>query len=242
MSPSRLDDIARGVLADEQPTRELRVRFDLLPWTGRADPPCRPIGCITASQISPRRWSLCSCWPSATRASTPSVTTTFAMRALRRSAMCRRTSGGRFGACSTITTRYVDSLVGDAMASLAEGDLLLVVSGFGMEPLTVGKRVLERVAGDPRFSGTHDRGPDGFLHRAGTLVLPGVKAAGQSLTSRPRSSISLGCPSRATWMASRAPISSQPPSTNNARSRSFRRVRRPVDSRVHETAIINSLL
>ena len=83
----------------------------------------------------------------------------------------------RFGRVLDDYYAYVDSLVGDAMASLAEGDLLLVVSGFGMEPLTVGKRVLERVAGDPRFSGTHDRGPDGFLHR---LRHPGVAGASKS--------------------------------------------------------------
>ena len=46
-----------------------------------------------------------------------------------------------------------------------------------MEPLTVGKRVLERVAGDPKFSGTHERGPDGFLMAYGTPVA----AARQSL-------------------------------------------------------------
>ena len=36
VSPSRLDDVARGVLAEEQPDRELRVRLDLLPWTGES--------------------------------------------------------------------------------------------------------------------------------------------------------------------------------------------------------------
>src|SRR5688572_31383680 len=36
VSPRRLDDIARGVLAEEPSARELRVRFDLLPWTGES--------------------------------------------------------------------------------------------------------------------------------------------------------------------------------------------------------------
>src|SRR6185503_1131808 len=54
----------------------------------------------------------------------------------------------RFGRVLDDYYAYVDMLVGEAIASLREGDLLMVVSGFGMEPLTVGKRVLERVAGD----------------------------------------------------------------------------------------------
>ena len=45
---------------------------------------------------------------------------------------------------------YLDGIVGRAMAALGPDDLLLVVSGFGMEPLSLGKRVLERVVGDPR--------------------------------------------------------------------------------------------
>ena len=39
---------------------------------------------------------------------------------------------------------YLDGIVGRAMAALGPDDLLLVVSGFGMEPLSLGKRVLER--------------------------------------------------------------------------------------------------
>jgi hypothetical protein len=54
----------------------------------------------------------------------------------------------------------------------------MVVSGFGMEPLTVGKRVLERVAGDPKFSGTHERGPDGFLLAYGTPVVAARQSRG----------------------------------------------------------------
>jgi hypothetical protein len=89
---------------------------------------------------------------------------------------------------------YVDSLVGDAMASLAEGDLLLVVSGFGMEPLTVGKRVLERVAGNPRFSGTHERAPDGFLLAYGTAVASARPSRGAVVDVAPTLLYFLGLP------------------------------------------------
>ena len=68
---------------------------------------------------------------------------------------------------------YVDGIVGRAMASLGPDDLLLVVSGFGMEPLSLGKRVLERVIGDPELSGSHERAPDGFVMAYGRHVAKG---------------------------------------------------------------------
>ena len=57
----------------------------------------------------------------------------------------------------------VDEAIGRAMAALGPDDLLLVVSGYGMEPLGFGKRLVERVIGDPELSGTHEAAPDGFL-------------------------------------------------------------------------------
>jgi predicted AlkP superfamily phosphohydrolase/phosphomutase len=68
---------------------------------------------------------------------------------------------------------YLDGIVGRAMESLAEDDLLFVVSGFGMEPLSLGKRLLERFAGDPDLSGSHERAPDGFAIAYGRHVANG---------------------------------------------------------------------
>jgi hypothetical protein len=65
---------------------------------------------------------------------------------------------------------YLDGIVGRAMAALGPDDLLLVVSGFGMEPLSLGKRLLERVMGDPELSGSHERAPDGFVLAYGRQV------------------------------------------------------------------------
>jgi predicted AlkP superfamily phosphohydrolase/phosphomutase len=79
----------------------------------------------------------------------------------------------RFGRVLGDYYAYVDTLIGDTVTTLRAGDLLMVVSGFGMEPLSPGKRLLERVAGDERFSGTHERAPDGFLLAFGTGVARG---------------------------------------------------------------------
>jgi hypothetical protein len=71
----------------------------------------------------------------------------------------------------------IDEVIGRAIATLDADDLLLVVSGYGMEPLGLGKRLVERLIGDPDVSGTHEAAPDGFLMAYGAPV-----AAGRHLT------------------------------------------------------------
>ena len=83
----------------------------------------------------------------------------------------------RFGRVLEDYYGYLDALVGEAIAQQRPGDLLLVVSGFGMEPLTLGKRLLERAAGNADFSGTHERAPDGFLLAYGDAVARGRRLA-----------------------------------------------------------------
>jgi Type I phosphodiesterase / nucleotide pyrophosphatase len=67
---------------------------------------------------------------------------------------------------------FIDSEIGEAIGSLVPGDLLLVVSGFGMEPRTPVKHLLGLVLGDT-MNGTHERAPDGFLLAYGRDVEPG---------------------------------------------------------------------
>jgi predicted AlkP superfamily phosphohydrolase/phosphomutase len=68
---------------------------------------------------------------------------------------------------------FLDTIIGRIIDTLRPNDLLLVVSPFGMEPLSPGKRLLERLAGNPAISGTHERAPDGFLLAYGAAVSPG---------------------------------------------------------------------
>lgn len=67
---------------------------------------------------------------------------------------------------------FLDGIVGEAIAGLGPDDLLLVVSAYGMEPLSPGKRLLEQIVGNPQISGTHERAPDGFLLAFGRAVAP----------------------------------------------------------------------
>jgi predicted AlkP superfamily phosphohydrolase/phosphomutase len=65
---------------------------------------------------------------------------------------------------------FIDAAIGRAIAGLGPDDLLLIVSGYGMEPLGFGKRLLEVMIGDPGLSGTHEGAPDGFLMAYGPSV------------------------------------------------------------------------
>ena len=86
----------------------------------------------------------------------------------------------KFGGVLNQYYGFIDTLVGRELERLGPDDLLLVVSAFGMEPLSPGKRVLEIIAGDPQISGTHERAPDGFV-----LAFGGSVAAGRP----PRASV-----------------------------------------------------
>ena len=75
----------------------------------------------------------------------------------------------------------IDEAIGRVMSALGAEDLLVVVSGYGMEPLSFGKRMVERVIGDPGISGTHEAAPDGFLLAYGAAVARGRDQARASV-------------------------------------------------------------
>lgn len=78
----------------------------------------------------------------------------------------------RYGAVLESHYGIIDEAIGRALNGLEPGDLLLVVSGYGMEPLGPGKRLIEQLIGDPEVSGTHEDAPDGFLMAYGSNVEP----------------------------------------------------------------------
>jgi hypothetical protein len=89
---------------------------------------------------------------------------------------------------------FVDTVVGQALEALQPGDLLLVVSAFGMEPLSPGKRLLEQLVGDSRVSGTHERAPDGFLLAFGSEVAGGRPSRASLVDLTPTILYYLGLP------------------------------------------------
>lgn len=73
---------------------------------------------------------------------------------------------------------FIDSEVGEAMRQLNDGDLLLVVSAFGMEPMPIIKRGLDRLLFHSQHTGSHEAAPPGFLLAYGTNVGFGQFRAG----------------------------------------------------------------
>jgi predicted AlkP superfamily phosphohydrolase/phosphomutase len=82
----------------------------------------------------------------------------------------------RYGAVVDRYTAYVSERVGEAAAALRPGEILLVVSGYGMEPVRLWRRALSGLLGErPVPSGTHAGAPDGFLLAVGDGIRPGAE-------------------------------------------------------------------
>jgi predicted AlkP superfamily phosphohydrolase/phosphomutase len=89
---------------------------------------------------------------------------------------------------------FVDGELEAAAGRIAGDDLLVVVSGFGMQPLDDVKRGIARLLGDPDFSGTHERAPDGFLLAYSASVEPGRRPRGSIVDVAPTLLYFLGLP------------------------------------------------
>ena len=87
-----------------------------------------------------------------------------------------------------------DRAIGTAFERLAAGDLLLVLSGFGMRPVAPAKRIAARLLRDPDVTGTHEHAPDGFLLAYGTTIAPGRKPRGSIVDVTPTILYFLGVP------------------------------------------------
>ena len=89
---------------------------------------------------------------------------------------------------------FIDGELERAITALGPDDLLLVVSGFGMQPVSPGKRLLARVLGEADLSGTHEEAPDGFLVAYGAHVVKGRPPRGSLADVAPTVLYYLGLP------------------------------------------------
>jgi predicted AlkP superfamily phosphohydrolase/phosphomutase len=80
---------------------------------------------------------------------------------------------------------YIDGEIGTSVEAMTAGDLLVVVSGFGMQPLNPVKQAIGRILGDSDFTATHEGAPDGFLIAYGTAVEPGRRQRGSIVDVTP---------------------------------------------------------
>ena len=58
---------------------------------------------------------------------------------------------------------YYDGLIGKFLTGLKEDEILVVYSPFGIEPLPLWKRFVDRLLGDPDVSAYHELAPDGVV-------------------------------------------------------------------------------
>jgi len=89
---------------------------------------------------------------------------------------------------------FIDGEVGASLEALAPEDPLVIVSGFGMQSLNPIKQTIGRLLGDPDFTGTHERAPDGFLMAYGGAVEPGPRPRGSIVDVAPTILYFLGLP------------------------------------------------
>ncbi len=100
----------------------------------------------------------------------------------------------KYGAVLDRYYSFLDAQIGAALDGLGPDDVLLVASGFGMDAMTVPKRVLAWLLGDARMSGTHERAPDGFLLAYGARVRSGKLQRGAVVDIAPTILYYLGLP------------------------------------------------
>jgi hypothetical protein len=69
----------------------------------------------------------------------------------------------RYGAAIERYYDYYDGLIGKFLTGLKDDEILVVYSAFGVEPLPLWKRFLERLLGDPEISAYHEMAPEGVV-------------------------------------------------------------------------------
>jgi predicted AlkP superfamily phosphohydrolase/phosphomutase len=80
----------------------------------------------------------------------------------------------RYGNVVDAYAAFLGGAVGDLAQSLRPGEVLVVVSAYGMEPLPQWRRVWEALTGDRWLSGTHADAQDGVLLAMGDGIRPGA--------------------------------------------------------------------
>jgi hypothetical protein len=88
----------------------------------------------------------------------------------------------------------LDAEIGGYLRALGPDDVLMVISGFGMEPVTPFKRAIAWILRERDLTGTHERGPDGFLLAYGGPVARGRFPLGSIVDVTPTVLYLLGLP------------------------------------------------
>ena len=88
----------------------------------------------------------------------------------------------------------IDDDIGRVIDAQAPGDLLLVISGFGMERVSLAKRVVGQIVRQVDLTGSHEGAPDGFLMAFGSQVVHAELPRGAIVDVAPTVLYYLGLP------------------------------------------------
>jgi predicted AlkP superfamily phosphohydrolase/phosphomutase len=81
----------------------------------------------------------------------------------------------RFGHVVERYAEFLGRFIAEVERSLQRGELLFVVSGYGMQPTPWWRRVLSLPWGQPEPSGSHDDAPDGVVFAVGDGIRTGAR-------------------------------------------------------------------
>jgi predicted AlkP superfamily phosphohydrolase/phosphomutase len=87
----------------------------------------------------------------------------------------------RYGRVVESYYRFLDGIVGEHMQKRAPNETIVILSGHGMEALSLGRRILAPLQGSPYLSGIHENAPDGLLIFNGAGIAPGRRFQGASV-------------------------------------------------------------
>ena len=87
----------------------------------------------------------------------------------------------RYGPVIDRYLAFLSQWIAEVEKGLRPQEVLLVVSGYGMEPTPLWRRSLQALLGEPSPSGTHDGAPDGFFLAVGDGIRGGASVQGASI-------------------------------------------------------------
>jgi hypothetical protein len=82
----------------------------------------------------------------------------------------------RYGPVIEEYYEFYDELIGRYLTGMKEDELMVVYSAFGVEPLPLWRRFVERLLGDPDLSAYHELAPEGAVFFYGKGIRKGNKA------------------------------------------------------------------
>lgn len=83
----------------------------------------------------------------------------------------------RYGPVIERYYQHYDGLIGKFLTGMKDDEILVVYSPFGVEPLPLWKRFLERILGDPEVSAYHEEAPEGIVFFYGRSIRKDQDAA-----------------------------------------------------------------